>query len=288
MLFRTFEIENTVNEMTLNSDKDNSKTEEDNADYTYTSVLSTKIGTKAILLQVIPALNILSILIVSTGIFNSNTSANINTNTHTSYMLALVGNPLLVFDEYLSKKLPPVFIYKWTELKEKAIKKIEDETTSDKKEIVENYNWKIYLQALNVFLDARAISFIVNFSKILIASTIAFASSNNLVLYSMVMIFVILTLPFILVQSFQVVLLIGDRLKISDDDFIKLWNFFGLGFLKSCIIKLISLWNDRCNITWISSDKSAVYDSSGGNGVELNNITAPQTTNPMRNSITIV
>ena len=85
MLLRTFEIENTVNEMTLSSDKDNSKKEEDSVDYTYSSVLSTKIGTKAIFLQVIPALSILSILIVSTGIFKTNTSANINTNTHTSY-----------------------------------------------------------------------------------------------------------------------------------------------------------------------------------------------------------
>ena len=208
--------------------------------------------------------------------------------------IALVGSPLLVYDEYLSKKLPPVFIYKWTELKEKAIKKIKDETTSDEKEIVEKYSWKIYLQVLIVFLDARAISFIENFSKILIASTVAFASSNNLVLYSMVMIFFIVTFPFMLVQSFQVVLIIGDRLHISDDDFIKLLNFFGLLKLKSCITsitscktRLMSLCTDICK----TSNKSALFygsGESGGNDIELNNITVPQTTNPMRNSITYV
>ena len=91
-LFRTFEIEATVNELSVSVDqknirakiKDDKKIDkaEDNgeADGThkekvgeqvqgdfYTSVLASKLGTKAILLQIVPTLNIVSLLVVSTG-----------------------------------------------------------------------------------------------------------------------------------------------------------------------------------------------------------------------------
>lgn len=93
-LFRTFEIQETVNEMSISLDEnifnetvdaekispdehselDSKKIEKESyvddskKDINfYTYVLLSKLGTKAILLQIIPPLNILSLLLVSTG-----------------------------------------------------------------------------------------------------------------------------------------------------------------------------------------------------------------------------
>ena len=93
-LFRTFEIEQTVTELTVSLDKDyiriaseHSRTSlaeehselddfeesrksisasDQDGDF-YTSVLLSKLGTKAILLQIVPTLNIISLFFVSTG-----------------------------------------------------------------------------------------------------------------------------------------------------------------------------------------------------------------------------
>ena len=97
-LFRTFEIEQTVTELTVSIDKsyiriasEHSRTslaeehselddfeesrksgsESDQEGDFYTDVLLSKLGTKAILLQIVPTLNVLSLLFVSTGLTTS-------------------------------------------------------------------------------------------------------------------------------------------------------------------------------------------------------------------------
>ena len=89
----------------------------DNTENDYTSVIVSKLGTKAILLQLIPVLNIASLFLVAT-----------------------VGSPLFVYDDYLLSKLPcfiPFPTRIWKEL-------VEDEMRTNRMTEDELYHYYQY------------------------------------------------------------------------------------------------------------------------------------------------
>ena len=79
---------------------------------------------------------------------------------------------------------------------------------------------------LRSFLGARLINYFVNITKIMIATTIVFSSTNYGILLPFIFIFLLVNVPFCLAQSLTVVSVIGNRLHITDDDFRGLCSCF--------------------------------------------------------------
>lgn len=144
-----------------------------------------------------------------------------------------------MFDQHLEENLPPLIICDREKLKKNAIEVVEEVTMLNPEEIKEKYRWRIYLHSIRIFFDARSWDFFKNVSRVLIASAIAFASTNDyIVLYPIVVIFLLCTIFFIVFESLQVILVIGDRLHISDDDFKELWSYSRIGLIISWISSL--------------------------------------------------
>lgn len=240
-LFRTFEIQETVNEMSISLDEiirnetvdakkispdehseldsklDSKKIEKESyvddskKDINfYTYVLLSKLGTKAILLQIIPPLNILSLLLVSTGNKLSQSLLFIILSS----LLSIVGYPLFVYDSHLQERLPPFFLYKFEDLKKYSLEFLEKEMNLTSADIETGHTYRLYFEMIRTFLLSRAINFFVGVTKIMIAATIAFSSDNENILIPFAFLFLLIIVPFCLATSLHVIT-VGKKLSQS-------------------------------------------------------------------------
>ena len=94
-----------------------------------------------------------------------------------------------------------------------------------KEEVEEKYQWRVYFQIVNTFLESRAINYFVNLTKVLLASAVALSPDHYSTIAPIVLFFLIVVIPFLLGKSLHVVTVIGNRLNISDGDFKALWVY---------------------------------------------------------------
>ena len=94
-----------------------------------------------------------------------------------------------------------------------------------KDEVEEKYQWRVYFQIVNTFLESRLINYFVNLTKVLLASAVALSPDHYSTIAPIVLFFLIVVIPFLLGKSLHVVTVIGNRLNISDGDFKALWVY---------------------------------------------------------------
>ena len=169
----------------------------DNEEEIYKGVIISKLGTKCILLQLVPVLSMLSLFLVAT-----------------------VGSPLLVYDEYLLSKLPyflpnPTQVWKDIVNDEMRIARV----TEDELYNYYQYKWTMsvnYYQ--NLCTSPRLVSYIVRALPVIAASVVVFAKSEEIIYYTGILVSCIM-IPYYVMRFMGLVIIIGSTLRIKDDDF---------------------------------------------------------------------
>jgi hypothetical protein len=168
---------------------------------TYRTLLYINIGVRSIVLQMVPALTLLSV-VVST----------------------LSSTPLFVQSQRLSSKLPPLLIWNAWELSEEVYIAANDIPSSD------NLHWMLWLGSICIFMTrSRLLAFISNF----LALMIPFLAINFTEESMAMLVFILFILfPFVCAKTLSTIILIGRQLHITDSD---------LRYLGKILLWLLSL-----------------------------------------------
>ena len=163
----------------------------------YTCVIQSKLGTKAILLQLVPVFNILSVLLIST-----------------------CGSPLFCRDKYLISKLNdliPLPTKTWNSMVENEMRI--NKMTRDELYSNYQYKWRLKLNWLqNLYTQSRVMTYVVSSLPVILATAILFSQSEMILKWVTLLVAVVL-IPYNMMSDIRIIIAVANILSLTDDDF---------------------------------------------------------------------
>lgn len=197
----------------------------ENIKLTVTYLLEGVVSIRAVLIQIYARITPLSLLAIGEFIFKSN-YVNYNTlvqlkkrnapktiNLFFLLLKALSGNPIFVFSNELRKYLPNLLE---TDALESAIllESFEQKESVAKSARDRRVFWKVYIASMIIFArNSRAIQCFYQVFLLVVSIGIIYGDIRRWILAAVVVLF-----PYLLIQSLEVVILVGKKFRISDDD----------------------------------------------------------------------
>jgi len=162
----------------------------------YTCVIQSKLGTKAILLQLVPVFNILSVLLIST-----------------------CGSPLFCRDKYLISKLNdliPLPTKTWESMVENEMRI--NKMTRDELYSIYQYKWRLNLYWLqNLYTQSRVMTYVVSALPVILATAILF--SSEIILKWVTVLVAVILIPYNMMSDIRIIIAVANILSLTDDDF---------------------------------------------------------------------